>query len=216
LQTDPREHGYFKTSSQRGHLQSLTGRSLRVDGEGELVDENNNQQNQSNGDGGQDNVPAGLGTPLLKLGGGSVVRVNRGGEGAARAIVAVRVVRLEGVGQANKSQEGDDDGGESQKDKSQKNEASERHAEGEDDLVADGVEDEDQQEDSNNEGKDQADEDESLGELDGGVHLGHGSARVLGAGGGGDGGVGSLVLGSDSVKVIEQFAGVENSVGAGG
>jgi hypothetical protein len=84
------------------------------------------------------------------------------------------------------------------------------------DEIFEDVEDEDQQEDSNNEGKDQADQDESLGELDGGVHLGHGSARVLGAGGGGDGGVGSLVLGSDSVKVIEQFAGVENSVGAGG
>jgi hypothetical protein len=216
LQTDPREHGYFKTSSLRGHLQSLTRRSLRVDGERELVDEDNNQENQSNRDGREDNVPAGLGTPLLKLGGGSVGRVNRGGEGAARAIVALRLVSLEGIGQANETQKGDNDGGKSQEDKSQKDEASEGHAEGEDDLVADGVKDEDQQENSNNKGEDQADQDESLSKLDGGVNLGHSSARVLGAGGGGDLLAGSLALGSDSIEVIEQFAGVENSVGAGG
>jgi hypothetical protein len=216
LQTDPREHEYFKTSSLRGHLQSLTGRSFRVDGEGELVDEDNNQQNQSNRDGRQDNVPAGLGTPLLELGSGSEVRVNGGGKGAARAIVAVWVVSLEGVGQTNETQEGDDDGGESQKDKSQKDETGQGHAEGEDDLVADGVEDEDQQKDSNNEREDQADENKRLSEFDGGVHLGHSSARVLSAGSGGDGGIGSLVLGSDSIEIIEQFAGVENSIGACG
>jgi len=216
LQTDPREHGYFKTSSLRGHLQSLTRRSLGVDGKRELVDEDNNQQNQSNGDGRQDNVPTGLGTPFLELGSGSIGRGNRGGEGTARAIVALRLVSLEGVGKTNETQKGDDDRGKSQEDKSQQDEASERHAEGEDDLVADGVEDEDQQNDGDKEGEDQADQDEGLSKLDSGENLGHSSARVLSAGGCGDLLAGSLSLGSDSVEIIKQFAGVENSVGAGG
>ena len=216
MQTDPREHGYFKTSSQRGHLQSLTGRSLRVDGEGELVDEDNNQKNQSDGDGGQDNVPASLGTPLLEPGGGSKRRGDRGGECAARAIVAVLVVSLEGVGEADETQEGDDDGGQGQEDKSQEDEAGQGHAEGEDDLVADGVKDEDKEESGDNEGKDQADQNESLGELDSCVHLGHSSAGVLGAGGGGDGIVSALDLGSDSVKIVEHLAGVELLIGDGG
>ena len=216
LQKDPRGHGYFKTSSLHGHLQGLTGRSLRVDGERELVDEDNNQENQSNGDGRQNNVPAGLGTPLLELGAGTIVRGHRGRESAARAIVALRLVSLEGVGQTDETQKGDDDGGESQEDKSQKDQASEGHAEREDNLVADGVEDEDQQDNSNNEGEDQANQNESLSKLDGGINLGHSSAGVLGAGGGGDVLAGGLALGSDSIEVIEQFAGVENSVGVGG
>ena len=41
--------------------------------------------------------------------------------------------------------------------------------------MPDGVRDEDQQKNSNNEGKDQADQDEGMSKLDGGANLGHSS-----------------------------------------
>jgi hypothetical protein len=82
--------------------------------------------------------------------------------------------------------------------------------------MPDGVRDEDQQRNSNNNGEDPADQKEGLSKLDGGANLGHSSARVLGAGGVGDLLAGSLALGSDSVEMTEQFAGVGNSTSAGG
>ncbi len=91
----------------------------------------------------------------------------------------------------NETQKGDNERGNSREDKSQTDEVSEGHAEGEDDPVAYGVRDEDQQKNSNNEGEDQADQDEGLSKLDDGANLGHSSARVLGAGG-----VDDLIAGS--------------------
>jgi len=151
-------------------LQSLSGGSLGVDGEGELVDNNDQHEDQSGDGGSEGNVPALNGSPGQVLGVGSRDSLegsdglNRGGinELAARAINAVGSIILEGLDDSNVDEEGNDDGDGDQSAESNGNNAGKGHSDGEDELVADAVKEEGEQQSQKDESGNQSHQDESL------------------------------------------------------
>jgi len=98
-------------------LQSLSRRCLGVDGQGELVDDNDEHEDQSGDGGGKGDVPALNGSPGERLGdgsgsGSSVNGVSSGGldrgginELAARSVNASFSIILEGLDDSNVDEE---------------------------------------------------------------------------------------------------------------
>jgi len=194
------------------HLQGLSRRSFRVDGEGELVDDDNDEKDKDNRDGGQNDVPSSAGAPLLELGdirigGGDGVR-----ERAARTLRARSDIRLHGVGKTDETQESNDDGGEGNENDDNHDDASQRHSEGEDNLVADGVKEENRENNGNDERENQSDQNERLSKLDSGVDLGGSSAGVSGTRGSSKSVSGGLGLSASAIEVVEDLGVVKNAV----
>jgi len=155
-------------------LQSLSRRCLGVDGQGELVDDNDEHEDQSGDGGGKGDVPALNGSPGERLGdgsgsGSSVNGVSSGGldrgginELAARSVNASFSIILEGLDDSNVDEEGNDDGDGDESAEEDGNNAGQSHTDGEDELVADAVEEEGEQESQKDESGDQGHQDESL------------------------------------------------------
>jgi len=207
-----KKRGREKKSISFGHkkralLQSLAGRSLRVDGEGELVHHHDQQEDDGGHGGGKGDVPAVNGAPVLGLGDDSVHvggsnRGRAGGVGAggvhkvaARAIHAgkagaLRVI-LEGLDDSNVHEESNDDGDDNEGAESHGHKAGQGHANSEDELVADAVKEECEEEGQQDESSDQGHEHESLrglgdvAEVAGGGIVGeHGVGAAVDRGGG--------------------------------
>jgi len=154
-------------------LQGLTGGSLGVDGQRELVHHHNQQQDDGRESGADGDEPTIDGTPLKRLGDGSGLTVGGSlalsgravNELAARAINAVLGVVLECLNDTNVDEESDDHGDQDQSAEHNGDHTGQGHADGEDELVADTVEEECEQDHHQDEATDQSDQNESLGGL---------------------------------------------------
>lgn len=205
-------------------LQSLARRSLRVDGERELVDDDDQHEDDSGNSGSEGDVPALDGSPGEGLGdsaglGGSVhghglvgeVRVGRVNKLAARAVNAVLGIILESLDDSNVDQEGNDDGDGDQSAESNGNNTGQGHANSEDQLVSDSVEEEGEQEGQQDESGDQGHEDESLRSLGDVADVVRGLVVVEDGGGAASNRGGGL----NSVQVVVDLGLVDGGGGGG-
>jgi hypothetical protein len=167
-------------------LESFTRGGLGVDGQRELVDDNNEEEDDGRDSGGQGDVPSLDGSPGLVVNNGSrgdgnsstgASGASGGGlhgvsELAARSIDArVRVI-LEGTDNTDEDEEGNDDGDDDDSGKGNGNKASDGHSSSEDELVADAVKEEGEEEGQEDKSSQQSNEDKSLGGLDNVAHTG--------------------------------------------
>lgn len=161
-------------------LQSLS-RSDRVDGNGELVEDDKAAEEDGNGNAAQNEVPAGVGSVVLRFGDGEGLGNSVDGDGVgseilldivsittAESALAVGGIVREGLSDSEESQEADDHGDEDQEGNDEENNAENVHSEGKQQTVADGISESDEEEDGNETSKDQSDQNESLHKLEDG------------------------------------------------
>lgn len=155
-------------------LQGLTRGSLRVDGERELVDNDDQDEDDGGQSGGQGDVPTVDGSPGQGLGHGAggavvdvVVLVGGGGinELAARTVNASLSVVLEGTDNPDVDKEGNDHRDQDESSEENSDDTGEGHADGEDELVADAVKEEGEEEHQKDEGSQQSNQNECLRSL---------------------------------------------------
>jgi len=161
-------------------LQSLSG-SDRVDGDGELVEDDKAAEEDGNGDASQHQVPTGVGSVVLLNSDGEVL----GGSGnnnvgnsdivlavisetSAIATSAASSVVGEGTSDSQESQEADNHGDQDQQGNSEENNAENVHSQSEQQTVAERISEREQQEDGNETREDQSDQNESLHKLEDG------------------------------------------------
>jgi len=199
-------------------LQSLTRGSLRVDGKRELVHDDDEDEDDGGEGGGKGDVPTLDGSPGEGLSDGSGLgnSVDGGGsnnigggridELAARSINAVLGVVLEGADDSDVDEEGDDHGDQDDGSEENSDHTGEGHADSEDELVADAVKEEGEEDNHEDEGGQEGDENESLGGLGDVAELG-GEGVVLEVGGADGSGDGDHSL--DSVEVVVDLGRVD-------
>jgi hypothetical protein len=163
-------------------LQSLANGD-RVNGDGELVDDHNGGEDDGDGDAGKGQEPALDGSKVALD--EEITSHGGGGEGAAgllggvlettaiAELAADNVVR-EGVGDAQKAEEGDDQGDEDEGSNGEESDTEDVHAKDEEELVADGAGEAHNEEEGEDAGNNEGNEEESLEKLEGGPHRGSG------------------------------------------
>lgn len=199
-------------------LESLTDGD-GVNGDGELVDHDDDGEHNGDGDAGKVEVPASNGAPVPGHedltsdsgagkgdGGGSEGLLGGIGDAAAVSLLASRLVVGEGVVDADEAKEGDHQGDEDEGGDDEEGHAEHVHAEEEEELVADSAGKADHQEDGEEAREDEGDEDESLEELGSAPHGGGG---VVGGEGGGLGGASGADAVGDSVEGPGHLGGVD-------
>ena len=173
------------------------------------------------------------------------MRVDGAGKSAARALSAASLVRLEGSADAQKAQERNENRGDEQEANNKHDGTGEGHAQGKNGLVANGVQQENSQNNSKKKRENQGDEDKRLSKFEGGedvgvggglqvlVHLKRGNAaralchsagadEVVPDGGGVNGGTGSVIGsggsggGGNGGLQSNGVAGTVNTGGGGG
>jgi len=208
-------------------LQSLTAAGLRVDGKRELVHHDDEDEDDSGDGGGEGDVPALNGTPgdvlvnVASLGGATDNDgAGEGGAGvtdelAARAVNAAGSVILESADNANVHEEGDDHGDGDQGSEEHSDNTGEGHADSEDELVADAVKEEGEEEHQQDEAGNEGNEDESLRGLGHVADVVRGLVVLEGGGGAGDSASVGGDSGLDTVEVVVDL-GLVDGEGAGG
>jgi len=183
-----------KWSMKGRSLQSLSRGSLGVDGKRKLVHNDDEEEDDSGEGGSNGDVPSLDGSPCLGVhqssaGSGSVTVLGGGGGGlggggghkhAARTVSAVLGIGSEGTNDSNEDEEGNDDGDHNDGGEQHSNKTGDGHSGGEDELVADTVKEEGEQEGQNHESSKEGNEDKSLGGLDNVADVGGQAVVVVG------------------------------------
>jgi len=162
------------------NLQSLT-RADRVDGDGELVEDNKDAKDDGDGDASKNQIPASVGSESDLLadlhGGGDSSNNNIAGAQILRFVIgettaittdASGLIIRERVGNSEETEESNDHGDEDEKGNSQKNNTENVHAGREEETVAERVGKAENKEDGDETREDQSNQHESLNELESG------------------------------------------------
>jgi len=202
-------------------LQSLSDGD-GVNGDGELVDHNDDHEHDGEGDASEDQEPTSDGSPKAReddvSGGGNSVDGHRSssevlpgvvGNAVAESLGASGNVVGGGVVKSEESEKGDEESSEDDRGHDDEGDAENVHAEPEEEAVADGAGEAEGKENTGEASDEEGQEDEGLDELKDGPDRG---GRIVGSIGNGLDTTGGLDAGGKSVEGPEQLGGVKGNV----